>query len=259
VAKPYLIGRGDEAPSRYTARAKPVDTSSIRATLQDRYAAVEERIQAACFKAKRDRNEITLVTVTKTISVEFVNVLVEMGVVHLGESRPQELWRKAAALPSACRWHLVGHLQRNKIERTLQCNPLIHSVDSIPLLQTLDREATKKAKTVVVLLEVNASGEPQKHGFNPEQVPSAVGLLPSLTHVRVAGLMTMAALEDDPEHCRPTFAVIRDLANQLAGEVRPPHSMAQFSMGMSNDFEIAIEEGATLIRIGTALVGDLPS
>jgi pyridoxal phosphate enzyme (YggS family) len=175
-----------------------------------------------------------------------------LGVAHLGENRPQELWRKAAALPGV-RWHLIGHLQRNKVERTLPLAELIHSADSLRLLQALEQEAAKQNRDVAVLLEVNASGEGSKQGFAPAAVAEVVPHLAGLRRVRVCGLMTMAALEEDPEHCRPTFAALRGLAERLGPQVPPPHTLGQLSMGMSNDFEVAVEEGATLVRLGTVL------
>jgi pyridoxal phosphate enzyme (YggS family) len=196
---------------------------------------------------------VRLVAVTKTVSVEVVSLLPELGVLDLGENRPQELWRKAAALPPTCRWHLIGHLQRNKIDRTLQVNPLIHSVDRVALLTALEQATAGRSQPLPVLLEVNASREPNKHGFTPEELPQLVPDLARLQHLQVRGLMTMAALEEDPERCRPTFALLRQLAEQLRRQVGPPHALDQLSMGMTNDFEVAVEEGATLVRIGTAL------
>jgi PLP dependent protein len=221
--------------------------------LAGRVQAVEERLRAACRRAGRDRAAVTLVAVTKTVGPEVASELVRLGVAHLGESRPQELWRKAAALPPSVHWHLVGHLQRNKVERTLPLVELIHSVDSLRLLTALEEEAARQGRTVPILLEVNASGEASKHGFAPEEVPGLVAHLAGLRHVRVRGLMTMAAPLDDPQDCRPTFATVRALRDRLRGEVGPPHALEHLSMGMSNDFEVAVEEGATLVRLGSVL------
>lgn len=194
--------------------------------------------------------------VTKMIAPETAALLPELGVLDLGENRPQELWRKAAVLPAAVRWHLIGHLQRNKIERTLPLAQLIHAVDSARLLTALEQEAARSARTIEVLLEVNASREANKQGFAPEAVSGLVPELARLRHVHVQGLMTMAAYEEDPERCRPTFALVRELRDRLRRELGPPHTLERLSMGMTNDFEVAIEEGATLVRIGTALFGD---
>jgi pyridoxal phosphate enzyme (YggS family) len=226
-----------------------------RAELQRRLAAVEERLTAACRRAGRERAAVTLVAVTKTTTPEVAALLPELGILDLGESRPQELWRKAAALPATVRWHLIGHLQRNKIEQTLPHVQLIHSVDSLRLLTALDLQADRP---LPVLLEVNASGEASKLGFGPEEVPALGPAIRALKNVQVQGLMTMAALEDDPERCRPTFVALRQLRDRLEAELGPPHTLTHLSMGMTNDFEIAVEEGATLVRIGSALFADLP-
>jgi pyridoxal phosphate enzyme (YggS family) len=221
--------------------------------LASRFQLIEDRIQAACRRAGRSRDEVTLVAVTKTVDSAIARLLPKLGLFELGESRPQELWRKAAELPQSVHWHLVGHLQRNKIERTLPLVHLIHSVDSVRLLQALDQEADKQERALRVLVEVNASREREKHGFAPEELPGVVQQIHSLHQVQVIGLMTMAALEPDPERWRPTFALLRSLAEQLKARISPPHRMEHLSMGMTNDFQVAIEEGATLIRLGTAL------
>ncbi len=227
--------------------------AQFKSILQDRLKTVEERIQAACRRSARNPAEVTLVAVTKAVGPEVAALLPECGFMDLGESRPQELWRKAAAFPRTVRWHLVGHLQRNKIEPTLPLVSLIHSVDSGRLLEALEKEAVKRDLSVDVLLEVNASREANKHGFTPEEVPDLAPKIASLKKVHVKGLMTMAALEDDPRRCRPTFAAVRELRDHLQNVLGPDHSLNHLSMGMSNDFEIAVEEGATLVRIGTVL------
>ncbi len=226
---------------------------SEQAYLKSRFDALEQRIRAACLRAGRSRDAVTLVTVTKTVTVAIAAQVVELGYHDLGENRPQELWRKAAALPTSCRWHLIGHLQRNKVERTLRVQPFIHSVDSLALLTAIDQEAGRHGQAVPVLLEVNASREAAKHGFAPEEVPGLAAAIQALRHVQVRGLMTMARYEEDPENCRPTFALVRELRERLRPKLGPPHVCDQLSMGMSNDFEVAIEEGATLIRVGSAL------
>jgi pyridoxal phosphate enzyme (YggS family) len=227
------------------------------AILADRLAAVEERLRAACARAGRQRQDVQLVAVTKTVSPEIAALIHELGVADLAESRPQELWRKAAALPASVRWHLIGHLQRNKVERTLPLVRLIHSVDSVRLLQAIDAEADRRAISAEVLLEVNASGETSKNGFAPAQVPTLASALTTLRHVRVRGLMAMAAYEEDPEKTRPTFAGLRTLRDRLQAELGSAHTLAHLSMGMTNDFEVAVEEGATLVRLGTVLFDGL--
>src|SRR5437879_1733641 len=198
----------------------------------ERLCHVEERISTACARAGRRRDEITLIAVTKTVSPEMAALLPDAGIRHLGENRPQELWRKAAALPPNIHWHLIGHLQRNKIERTLPLVHRIHSADSVRLLEAIEAEARRQGRTVPVFLEVNASGEASKHGFGPDDVLPLVPRLRDLTGVRVGGLMTMAALQE-PEACRPTFRALRTLRDRLRQELP---DMVDLSMGMSNDF-----------------------
>ena len=178
-----------------------IDAKRLRANLD----AVEERIANACARAGRQRAEVTLVAVTKTVAVEVAALLPELGVLDLGENRPQELWRKAETLPANVRWHLIGHLQRNKIERTLPLVQRIHAVDSVRLLQALEQEAARQQRQVSLLLEVNASGEASKQGFAPTDLPGLVPILSALRQVQVHGLMTMAEAQD-PQACRPTFA-----------------------------------------------------
>lgn len=221
--------------------------------LRQRLAMVEDRVENACRRAGHARGDVTIVAVTKSVPAGIAGSLHRLGVVDLAESRPQELWRKAAALPASVRWHLVGHLQRNKIERTLPAVHLIHSVDSLRLLKALDEEADARDRQISVLLQVNASRETAKHGLDPEELPGLLTQLAALKKVVVSGMMAMAALEEDPEHCRPTFVLLRELRDRLARDVPPPHSLKHLSMGMSNDFEVAIEEGATLVRLGTVL------
>ena len=228
---------------------------AIRHTLADNLARVESRLAAACERAGRSRSDITLVGVTKSVTPEIAAELFALGVRDLGEGRPQELWHKSALLPAA-RWHLVGHLQRNKIERTLPLVHRLHSVDSVRLLDAL--EAVAGERPIDVFLEVNCSGESAKQGFTPEDAAKLGDMLRSLSRVRVCGLMTMAAIADDPEAARPTFARLRNLRDQMRDELGGLHPLDELSMGMSGDFEVAVEEGATCVRVGTVLFEGLP-
>jgi len=229
----------------------------VREILRNNLERITSQIADACRVAHRDPAEVRLVAVTKTVSSEVAALLTELGVSDLGESRPQELWRKAGAIPQA-RWHLVGHLQRNKVERTLPLVTLIHSVDSWRLLAAIEAAAQKINRIAEVLLEFNLSGEPAKHGFVPEQEAEVPDALAGLHYVRVRGLMTLAPLGTDHESARPTFAALRQLRDRLALRLAgTPHTLHHLSMGMSNDFRGAIREGATLIRIGTALFAGL--
>ena len=230
--------------------------AELRSVLADRLAAVRARIADACRRGGRDPAQVTLVAVTKTASPQVAAIAFGLGMHDLGESKPQELWKKAAAVPAA-KWHLIGHLQRNKIDRTVPLVTLIHSVDSVRLLDALDAFGRKRNGPAPVLLEVNCSREAAKGGFSPEEVPALSDSLMSLTGVSVRGLMAMAPYHDDPRRCRPVFAELRDLRDRVrtATGLELPH----LSMGMSNDFEIAVEEGATLVRIGTTLFEGLGS
>jgi pyridoxal phosphate enzyme (YggS family) len=228
--------------------------AELRSVLTDRLAAVRDRIVAAGGRAGRDPGAVTLVAVTKTVSPQVAAVAAELGQLDLGENRPQELWKKAAAVPSA-RWHLVGHLQRNKIDRTVPLVTLIHSVDSERLLDAIDAFGRSRGQPVPVLLEVNCSREATKGGFRPEDVPDLSDRLVSLPGLDVRGLMTMAAYAEDPEQARPAFAELRRVRDEL--RFRTGLGLTHLSMGMSNDFEVAVEEGATLVRIGTTLFAGL--
>jgi pyridoxal phosphate enzyme (YggS family) len=221
--------------------------------LLGRLVDVQGRIWEAVARAGRQPGDVELVAVTKAVTVDLARAVSDAGIHHLGENRPQELWRKAAAIDRSVWWHLIGHLQRNKVAQTLPLVYLIHSVDSLRLLTAIEQEAARQLRVVDVLLEINASREASKHGFAPEEVPALAEEINQLHNVRVRGLMTMAAYDTDPEKCRPTFAQVRELRDRLRAEVRSTHPLDHLSMGMSNDFEVAIEEGATLVRLGTVL------
>jgi len=225
----------------------------LTASLRRRLDLVEQRLAAACHRSGRCRGDVRLIAVTKMVSAEVAAVLPGLGIRDLGESRPQELWRKVAALPDYVDWHLIGHLQRNKVRQTLPLVRLIHSVDSLRLLTALDEEAARLHCSPAILLEVNVIRDPARLGFAPEAVPGLAPHLMSLRHVEVRGLMTMAAFAEDPETVRPTFVALRELRDRLRSALGPAHALEDLSMGMSNDFEVAVEEGATLVRLGTIL------
>jgi hypothetical protein len=230
--------------------------STIHEILGQRLEAIRTRVQAACGRVGRSPESVTLIGVTKTVGHEVAQALVDLGVADLGENRPQELWRKSD-LVSGARWHVIGHLQRNKVERTVGLSSLIHSVDSERLLEAIETEAKRIGKQTAVLLEVNCSGEEAKHGFTPEAVLAFTSNLKPLHFVRIEGLMTMAALADDPEAARPAFRRLAGLQKEFKQVLGDQHPLNLLSMGMSGDFEVAIEEGATHIRLGTVLVGGL--
>jgi len=229
--------------------------SDVKAILERNLAEVKRRIADACRRAGRHPADVTLVAVTKYVSVDVVRALFELGVTSLGESRPQELWKKAPVVPEA-NWHLVGHLQRNKIERTLPLVCLIHSVDSFRLLEALEAEAGKQNRKTDVLLEFNLSGESAKHGFASSEVTLIPEALKPLRFLRIRGLMTMSAVDATAAQARETFAALRRIKGHLdplLPKLPLEHSLVHLSMGMTGDFEAAVEEGATLVRIGTAL------
>ena len=226
----------------------------LKAVLRERIAAVAARMTAACQRAGRERAAVTLVAITKTVSIRVAAMLPELGIVDLGENRPQELWKKAAAIPGI-RWHFTGHLQRNKIDPTLKFSTMMHTLDSERLALAVHEFGTKRSLPVPVLLEVNCSREAAKGGFAPEELPAVADKLTALSGLRIDGLMTMAAHSEKPEECRPAFVELRGLRDSL--RTRTGLALPQLSMGMSNDFEIAIEEGATSIRLGTTLFAGL--
>ncbi len=212
------------------------------------------RIAAAAGASGRAPEEVTLVAVTKYVGIEETKALIEAGCLDLGESRPQELWRKAEHIADPrVRWHLVGHLQRNKARRTLPLTFLVHSVDSLRLLAAIDEESRALDRSTSMLLEVNVSGDAAKHGFSPDEMPEVVRQLSDFTHIVVRGLMTMASREGDLEVARRDFARLRALRDELQ-EISPEGIvLSELSMGMSGDFEAAIAEGATIVRVGSAL------
>jgi hypothetical protein len=239
--------------------------AEIERVLAGNLRAVEERMAKACRRAGRDQGSVALVAVTKAARPEWIPALVQLGVTQLGENRPQQLAQRAAALRLDAQWHLVGHLQRNKVRLVLPHAAMIHSVDSRRLLEAIDRVAAELKLRPRVLLEVNLSREPQKHGFAPEQLLAEIGALASFRNVSIEGLMTMPAWSEDPQQARPVFRelrALRDLLRERLRDQRPaqrgPHEppsppLNELSMGMTADFDVAIEEGATLVRIGTAL------
>lgn len=235
------------------------DHNTVKGILERNLARVRDRIARAAERAGRSPEEISIVCVTKYVVPQVVKLLVELGYTALGESRPQALWRKAEACADLpIQWHLVGPLQRNKAKKTVPLVELIHSVDSLPLLETLDAIAAKQARPVNVLLEVNISGEMAKHGFPPEQMPDVVAQLERFPHVKVRGLMGMAGLEGGLAAAKEQFARLRRLRDTLCAQAPPGVDLRELSMGMSGDFEVAVAEGATILRLGSILFEGLP-
>jgi hypothetical protein len=216
--------------------------------------AVRERVAKAAMRAGRDPSEIGIVAVTKGHPMATVREAAAWGLLDVGENRVQEALEKQAAWPDApVRWHLIGHLQRNKAKHAVGRFALIHSVDSARLADELEKVAAARSVTQDVLVQVNVAREPQKDGVSPEDAPALVEHAAALPHLRLRGLMTMAPLTDEEAVVRATFSGLRELHDRLTSHaVR----LTVLSMGMSNDFEIAVEEGATMLRLGTVLFGE---
>ena len=218
---------------------------------------VEARIAEAARQSGRARNEIRLVAVTKYVDALTAALLVDLGCLDLGESRPQVLWEKAAAIPNPdVRWHLVGPLQRNKIRRTLPIAALIHSIDSFHLAESIDRIAKELHRSIDVLLEVNVSSEATKQGLLAGQVERELQALAQLSSVRVCGLMCLSGLASDRSQKHREFAGLRELRDRVRQVAPQGRQLQELSMGMSDDFELAIAEGATIVRLGSILFAD---
>lgn len=224
--------------------------NSIARSLED----VREQIAQAATKTGRAVGDIELVAITKTHDAEKVRAAYEAGQSLFGESRVQEARAKIPELPSNSRWHFVGHLQKNKIRHALPLFELIHSVDSLALAQEADRIAAEEGMHPRVLLEVNVAGEGSKFGFKPETLRTEIETLLALDRLSIEGLMTIPPLAPEAEASRKYFIKLRELRNALEKEFRA--KLPHLSMGMTNDFVIAIEEGATLVRVGTAIFGE---
>jgi pyridoxal phosphate enzyme (YggS family) len=221
-------------------------------SLSRRLNSVRDSVVQACGRADRDPASVRLVAVTKYASVDAITELIDLGHRDFGESRPQQLVERAMLLDDpAVSWHLIGTLQRNKARRVLPCAAVIHSADSFRLLETLDRLAAELQLRPRVLLEVNISGEASKQGFSVEQLKNDFAQIAGLSQIGLAGLMTMAPFSDDPETSRPVFRRLKKLRDEL--ETVASRALPELSMGMSGDYAIAIEEGATIVRVGSAL------
>jgi pyridoxal phosphate enzyme (YggS family) len=219
-------------------------------------SAVRRRIAAASERAGRDPAAVRLVAVSKTVAAERVAEVVAAGVTDLGENRVQEAVAKRPQLPEGVRWHMVGHLQTNKAARAAATFAVIHSVDSVRLAETLAARRPSELGDLEVLLEVELTGLPGHTGFAPDALEGAVAAISGLDGVRLRGLMTMAPPVAESQEARPAFAVLRRLRDEL--EQRCGQALPELSMGMSDDFEVAVEEGATVVRLGRAIFGERP-
>ena len=245
----------------------------LKKTLAENLSRVREEIATACGRVNRDPSEVTLLAVTKSVGLDVVRTLAELGQVDMGESRSQELLRKTTMLEElnlrakqaglaerdssvefpAVRWHMVGHLQRNKVGKVLNCSRMIHSVDSLRLAEEISDKAGKQGISVDVLMEVNCSGESSKYGVIPAAVNHLAEQFVTLKHIRLMGLMTMGPLADNPEDSRKAFVRLRELSEEMHGSGYAGKECKHLSMGTSQDYMVAAEEGATMVRVGRAL------
>jgi pyridoxal phosphate enzyme (YggS family) len=224
--------------------------------LETNLAGIRQRIEAACARADRSPDSVTLLAVTKAHPPETVNRAAELGLTVFGENKVQEAKAKIPLCSGRLHWHMIGHLQTNKCRDAVALFEMIQSVDSLHLAEEINKRADAAAKTMPVLLEVNAVGEASKFGYSPEKLLLDLPALNALRRIEIHGLMTVPPYTTDPQRLRPVFRAMRELkqrAEELLGAPLP-----HLSMGMSDDFEVAIEEGSTIIRIGTALFGPRP-
>ncbi|MEO0083047.1 MAG: YggS family pyridoxal phosphate-dependent enzyme [candidate division WOR-3 bacterium] len=234
------------------------DNLIISQQIQENISRLQERIDTACQRARRSPNEITVVAVTKTVPVNKIEIALNAGIKNIGENRVQEALVKFPIIGNKATWHLVGHLQTNKVKKALDIFTMIQSVDSLHLSQEINKRASAIAKTVPILIEVNTSQEATKFGVAPSELFYLVEHILPLDHIKLMGLMTIGpglAIQDK-EKSRPCFRLLYELKQKL--EVKFGLKLPYLSMGMTSDFEVAIEEGANMLRIGTAIFGERP-
>ena len=228
---------------------------SAHEMLKTNLEQVEERICAACQRAGRRRGDVTLIAVSKTKPVEMLREAYNLGVRVFGENKVQEIRDKYPLMPEDTEWHMIGHLQTNKVKYIVDKVKLIHSVDSLKLAQAIEKEAEKHDRTVDILLEVNVAEETSKFGLKTVEVLPVFEQIAQLDHIKIRGLMTIAPFVDDPEKNRPVFADLHKLYVDIKEKNIDNGTVSILSMGMTNDYETAIEEGATMVRIGTGIFG----
>ncbi|HIX30410.1 MAG TPA: YggS family pyridoxal phosphate-dependent enzyme [Candidatus Blautia stercoravium] len=222
----------------------------------ENYINVKEKVIQACKKAGRDPKEVTLIAVSKTKPMSMIEELLPLGVRNFGENKVQELTAKAESLSPEIHWHMIGHLQRNKVKYVVDKACLIHSVDSLRLAEEISKEAGKKHVTVSILLEVNVAGEESKFGITPGETLFLAQEIARLPYIQIKGLMTIAPYTKNPEDNRIFFRNLRKLSVDIAQKNIDNVSMSVLSMGMTGDYEVAIEEGATHVRVGTGIFGE---
>ena len=224
--------------------------------LKENLKKVEENISKACEKAGRKREEVTLIAVSKTKPAEMIREIYDQGIRTFGENKVQEIMDKYDHLPGDIRWQMIGHLQRNKVKYIVDKVDMIHSVDSYRLAQTIETEAAKKNVTVSVLLEVNVAEEESKFGLKMDEVLPLVQQISELPHVQVKGLMTIAPFVSNPEDNREIFRKLKKLSVDIEAKNINNTTMSVLSMGMTGDYMVAVQEGATMVRVGTGIFGE---
>lgn len=217
--------------------------------------AVEEKIRKACERSGRERGEVTLIAVSKTKPVEMMEEAMESGIRVFGENKVQEILKKEVLLPEDVQWHLIGHLQRNKVRQIAGKVAMIHSVDSLRLAEQIQKEYEKLGQTAHILIEVNVAREESKFGLMPEETEGTIRKIAVMPNIQVCGLMTIAPFVEDPEENRIHFRNLRKLLVDINAKNIDNISMKELSMGMTGDYEVAIEEGATFVRVGTGIFG----
>lgn len=223
--------------------------------IKENLEEVRERIRQACQRSGRREEEITLISVSKTKPVEMLREAYEAGSRDFGENRVQEIMEKYGQMPEDVRWHMIGHLQKNKVRQVIDKAVLIHSVDTVELAEQIEKDAAKRDLAVDILLEVNVAEEESKFGFRTEEVEAAVMKIKELPHVHIKGLMTIAPFVSNSEDNRAVFKKLYQLYVDIRSKNIDNVSMSVLSMGMTGDYEVAIEEGATMIRVGTGIFG----
>lgn len=223
--------------------------------LEDNFKIVEENIKNACERSARNRENVSLIAVSKTNPIEAIKELYDKGIRNFGENKVQELLLKHDQLPTDIQWHLIGHLQRNKVRQIIGKVCLIHSVDSYRLAEEINIQSKKNKTTTNILIEVNVSKEESKFGVRPEEALNLIRQISKLDSIHIKGLMTIAPITGNPDENRPFFRELRQLSVDIKRENLDNVCMDILSMGMTGDYEAAIEEGATMIRVGTGLFG----
>ena len=223
--------------------------------IQENLEEVRENIRKACEKAGRSQKDVTLIAVSKTKPLFMLEEAYEAGARDFGENKVQEILEKCPKMPEDARFHMIGHLQRNKVKQVLPHAVLIHSVDSLRLAEQIDQDAQKLGITADILLEVNVAKEESKFGMMPEKVPEMVEQIAAFSHLRIQGFMTIAPFVEDPEKNRPVFRKLYQLSVDIKKKNIDNVSMSVLSMGMTGDYQVAVEEGATMIRVGTGIFG----